>query len=249
MDMESRLALWRNRAAVVLLLTAAALICDLSPANAFDLPPPGTAGNERVIFDSSADTGLGGSSVDFNTTFAPFGAGTNGLRARLTGSFSWYEFVSDPAARTRASGRSQEGDILVGYGAVAPRVSVIALAGPALVHAVDGNVSRDRTGLKGVVSMFARPTADTMLYVSLNYVTIRDFFQLQGKFGARIPLGVYVGPEIKFAGAGEVTHVRVGAHLSGIAVGPAAISISAGQLHDNQLGNGQYVSLNLYAGF
>jgi hypothetical protein len=244
------LALWNPRPFGLLLIGTAGLTGLVSTASALDVPAPGTAGNERVIFDTSADTGLGGSSLDFNTTFAPFGgAGTSGFRARLTGSFSWYEFVSDPTAQTRASGRAQEGDVLVGYGLAAPRVSVIALVGAAFVHGVDAGISSDRNGLKAVVSMFARPTADTMAYVSLNYVTLNDFFQLQGKVGARIPFGVYVGPEIKFSGPGEVTQVRAGAHISGAAIGPAYVSVSAGQLHDNQLGNGQYVSLNLYAGF
>jgi len=203
-----------------------------------------------VTFDSTLDVGHGGTSLDFNTTFALFGTmGESGLRARLTASGSWYSFLVDPVLATSGSGHALEGDFLLGYGLVIPRVSMMALVGPAIVKSVDVGVSRERNGVKTVFSLYARPTDDTMAYGQGIFSSINDSYQIQGKVGIKIPLGMYLGPEIKVAGQKGDTQKRFGIHLSGIHIGPLVVSLSGGEMNDQQLGSGQYVSVNVYASF
>lgn len=214
------------------------------------MPPPGSSGKDRIALDSTFDTGKGGSSLDFNATFALFGTmEESGLRGRLSVSGSWYQFLNDPVLGTSASGRALEGDVFLGYGVVIPRVSMIVLVGPAVVWSVDDGVSRERRGLKTVFSLYARPTDETMAYTQVIYSTISEAYQAQAKVGLKIPLGMYLGPEVKFSGQTGSYQTRVGAHASGITLGPVVVSLSGGVLRDEQLGRGQYFSVNLYTSF
>jgi hypothetical protein len=233
-------------------LSVALFLTTVSPlgVHAFDVPPPGKQGKDRVSLDSSFDTARGGSSLDLNATFALFGTlEESGLRSRLTLSGSWYDILLDPALGMSASGRALEGDALIGYGVVVPRISMIGLVGPAVVWSEDAGVNRERRGLKSVFSLFARPTDETMAYTQVIYSTLSQAYQAQAKVGMKIPLGLYLGPEAKFSGQTGGNQTRVGAHASGINIGPLVLSLSGGILRDQQLGRGQYFSVNVYTSF
>ena len=228
----------------------AVAIVSVEPAYALDVPPPGTAGDQHVIFDSTFDTNFFARSQDVNLTLAPFGsAGETGFRFRLTGSESWYRFISDPELGTMARGHSLEENLLVGYGIVIPRVSMIALIGPALVQSNDNGVKTKRDGAKAVFSIYARPSDDTMAYGNFFYSTISNAYQAQMKMGVKVPGNFFFGPELQYQGRDHNDQQRLGAHASGIDLGPAQLSLSGGWAHDRQMGSGYYASVNVYASF
>src|SRR5262245_27793766 len=220
------------------------------PAWAIDVPPPGTETSQKVAVDSTLDSNFFAGSLDINGTFAPFGSiGENGFRTRVSGNVAWYKFILDPETGALGSGLSGELDLLAGYGWALPRVSIIALAGVALSESVDEGVRTPQQGAKGVVSAYARPTDQTMAYASLSYMTIANFLQSQFKFGVKVPGNFFVGPEVHFSARDHDEQTKVGAHASGLQLGPVALGFSGGWLHDRQMGSGPYVSVNAYASF
>jgi opacity protein-like surface antigen len=237
---------------VVLGATIVALCSEAGYAE--DVPPPTPAPTkaekvEHVIIDSTADTGHGGKSFDFNATFAPFGSiYETGFRIRLTPSYSWYQYKLDDTG-TLGSGYSVESDILPGIGVATPRASFIVLVGPAFVQSYDSGRTKSQQALKTVASVYATPTDRTMFYGSFNYITLGSGYQMQLKTGLKVPLGFYLGPEIKLSGSNGNMQTRLGAHLSALKVGNVFFSFTGGFLHDDQLGPGQFVSVNLYTTF
>jgi hypothetical protein len=94
-----------------------------------------------------------------------------------------------------------------------------------------------------------------MTYNSFSYSSIGEFSQFQSKVGMKVPAELYVGPEANLSwrnqmpAANNIAQLRLGAHVSGWKVGPVFFSLSGGWAHDQQLGSGQYISLNLYTSF
>ncbi len=217
---------------------------------AIDAPPPNGPASEHVIADSTYDTTPFARSLDVNGTFAPFGSiYENGLRLRMTGSWSWYKFIVNDNPRTLGSGRGVEGDLLAGYGIVWPRVNLIGLIGPAFTESVDEGVRTTRSGVKSVVSFYARPTNQTMAYGQAFYSTISRSYQIQAKVGLKMPGNLYLGPEVKIAGSSGNAQQRVGAHLTALPIGPVLISLSGGLAVDREMGPSHYFSVNLYSSF
>jgi hypothetical protein len=214
-----------------------------------DVPPPGPANDEHVIIDSTLDVWRGGISYDFNSTFAPFGSiYETGFRFRLTPNYSWFQFKIPDTPGT-ASGQSVGLDIMPGIGIVVPKVSFIALVGPVFAESFDSGRTKTQRGLKTTASMYATPTDLTMFYGSGFYTTIGDGFQVQLKTGVKVPAGFYLGPEFKISGSNGNTQLRYGAHLSSLKVGQTFFSFTAGYLRDEQLGRGEFVSMNVYTSF
>jgi hypothetical protein len=221
-------------------------------SRAQDIPAPGTTGQQRVAIDSTYDqTSFGSRSFDINGLFAlNNNINESGARLRLTGSWSWYRFVASEDPRTLASGRSMEGDLLAGYGISLSRLSLLGLAGVAITSSLDDpGISRTQYGAKVLLTAYAKPTDQSMAYARAQYSTISDAYELQMKAGLKVLQIGYLGPEVKFSGRIGDDERRIGPHLSGIAIGPAAISLSGGWLFDRQLGSGRYVSISVYAAF
>jgi len=228
-----------------------------------DLPPPGLPGTpvdpsvQHVAVDGSAvATSLGDRSLDLSGTFAPSGdINDSGLRIRVTGSASWYRFVTSQNPLTLGSGHTLEGGVLGGYQFSLERVSFIGLIGPTVAESNDQGVSSTHIGAKTVVSMYARPTDQTMAYGSLSYSTIANFLQLQSKVGVRLIGDFYVGPEASFSwrnvvpSLDNVALTRIGGHISAVTFGPVQIGVSAGWAHQQQFGSGYYGSVNFYSTF
>jgi Cellulose biosynthesis protein BcsS len=245
------------------LLTGIALSFGAAHANdapresafALDVLPPasGSSSNKQqhVVVDSTPETNsFGNSSLDINGTFAPFGdVYESGFRARLTGSFSWYKFISGEDPRTFGSGRSTEVDLLAGYLFAFPRISILALAGGAAVESHDDGRVTERRAAKFVLSYYARPTDQTMFYGNYYFLTINNAYQFQNKVGWKVPGDFYLGPEMAFAGNERNSVRKLGGHLSGLKVGKMVVSLSAGAIHDQQFGNGKYVGVNFYGSF
>jgi hypothetical protein len=242
----------RARREIQRLVCIAALLAAASPdvARAIDVTPPGSQGKDRIALDSTFDTGKGSTSIDFNATFALVGTvEQSGPRARLTVAGSRYNFLTDPELGTSDTGRAGEVAALIGYGVVLPRISVIGVVGASMVKGEDAGVTSEHHGAKAVFSFYATPTDQTMAYGQATYSTIGGAYQLQGKFGVKIPGNIYLGPEAKYSGRTGNSQTRFGIHLSGLQIGTVYVGLSGGQLKDQLLGPGQYVSVNFYTSF
>lgn len=229
---------------------------DLPPPQTTETSPPPVAPpiQQFAIDGSAVGTSVGGRSVDFNATFAPFGdINDSGFRVRLSGNASWYRFVTGPD--TTGSGHSLEGGVLAGYQWSLPRISIIGVIGPTFGESNDAGVKRDYWGAKTVLSTYALPTDETMAYGSLSYSTVNNFLQLQAKAGARLVGNFYLGPEAIFSwrnvvpGINNVAEMRVGGHISAVSFGPVQVGLSVGWAHQQNLGSGYYGSVNFYVPF
>jgi Cellulose biosynthesis protein BcsS len=234
----------------------------LVPGIAFaqDLPPPETPSprvgfpiQQFAIDGSAVATSLGGRSVDFNATFAPFGdINDTGFRARLSGNASWYRFVTGDNPTTIGSGHSLEGGVLAGYQWSLPRISFIGLIGPTFTENYGSGVKSGQWGAKTVLSAYALPSDGTMAFGSISYSTVANFLQVQAKAGMRFVGNFYVGPETIFSwrnvvpGINNVAELRLGGHISAVSFGPVQMSVSGGWAHQQSLGSGYYGGVNFY---
>ena len=235
------------------LVSALGLLAAIAPncSNAQEAPIRFTAEAPRVAFDGTFDQTTFGTSFDVNALL-PLGGhlGESGFRFRLTAATSSYRYITNPSPRTLGFGRSHEGDFLAGYQVVVPKLSVLLAAGPVIVSSEDDlGVHRGFSGAKAAVTAYATPTDDTMLFARSTYLTIGKAYDFQIKGGARL-FGVgYFGPDFKYSGREGEHGYRFGPHLSGIAIGPLAVSLAAGWLSSSQLGTGHYFTASFYAAF
>lgn len=233
-------------------LLTAMLACG-GTARAAETSPQQAPAQEKVAIDSTSDvTSSGGFSVDLNGTFAPFsGLSESGFRFRLTGASSWSRYIVSEEPRTYGTSRTSGGDLLVGYGWVAERISLIALVGGIVAHTEDtGAPAKTLGGAKAVVSFYAVPWDRTMAYGSYRYSTVNNAYQLQTKVGVQVFGGLYIGPELVFAGSDVYAQRRLGMHVSGLKLGPLQVGLSGGwsrNLKTDQ--DGGYVGLSLYTAF
>ncbi len=234
------------------LVPGVAFAQDLPPPQTPETPPPPVS--PQFAIDSSAvATSLGGRSVDFNATFAPFGdIADTGFRVRLSGNASWYRFVTGDNPPTIGSGHSLEGGVLAGYQWSLPRISFVGVIGPTFAESNDNGVKSGHWGAKTVLSAYALPTDETMAFGSLSYSTVSNFLQVQTKVGMRLVGDFYVGPEAIFSwrnvvpGINNVAEMRLGGHISAVSFGPVQMGVSGGWAHQQNLGSGYYGSVNFY---
>jgi hypothetical protein len=247
------------------------------PANSTE-NPVGIERRQHIAVSSSSDADtLGNRSVYVGATFAPFSTlDESGIRFQLTGNASWYKFIADENPRTLATGRSQEGSFLAGYGISVPRFSVALFTGVAFGEIVNPGQTTDLWGAKAALSFYTTPTDQTMASGWAAYSTIANDLQAYANAGLRIFGPVYFGPEAKFtwrqilpwqlnvsmialaspvpsftpvSPQTNIATMRVGAHISALSIGPTSIGISGGWAHDRELGSGYYGGANLYLPF
>ena len=231
-------------------------------AHALDLPAPESwdaqvipePEPQHVAIDGSViATSLRGGSANLNGTFAPFGDITaSGFRLRVTTNDSWYRFSTGTTPDSFASGNTVEVGLQAGYQVVFERVSFLGLVGPTYARSTNNGVNTDRWGGKADLSTLALPTDLTMVYGSVSYSTIENAVEAQTKVGIWLLGNFYIGPEAAVTWRNvapsfdNVTELRVGGHVSAIALGQVQAGLSAGWTHQDQLGSGYYGGLNFY---
>jgi len=211
---------------------------------------------------------LGGYYADFSLTLSPYARYyESGLRFRFTASETLYTYPGDAAKTFVSKGQDTQTDFLLGYNFAFDRWSLLLLAGPSVTWSVqrpgDLSPSSDttRAGAKGVVSIYANPTEQTMLYAEGSYSSQNSAYYSQVRFGGAVLPAVYVGPEMTFSGRAVLGGLNVnsfaigqqepfdtglqqwkaGGFISGLKLGPLQLGFSAGYLNDRQQGNGAYV--------
>jgi hypothetical protein len=231
---------------------------DLPPPEIPETPAPSASPSvQHLAIDGSVvGTSLGGRSVDFNATFAPFGdINDSGFRASLSGNASWYRFVTGQNPTTTGSGQSLEGAVLTGYQVSLPRLSIIGQIGPDFTESDDNGVKREKWGVKTVLSAYALPSDKTMAFGSVSFSTPSNFLQVQAKAGVKLVDTFYVGPEAIFSwrnvvpGIGNIAEMRVGGHISAVSIGRLLIGVSGGWAEQQNFGSGYYGSANFYVTF
>ncbi len=215
----------------------------IAPAFALDGWPV-----DRVQLENSSDvTSIGTLSTDLTLTVSPLGVYyESGPRVRVTGSWSRYSYWGDAQQTIKYTGTDRQGDFLLGYAWAFERASVMGAIGPSLVYSVQRptqGVAKqiNRRGLTLYGATFGNPTQSTMAYAQARYSTISKSYLVQAKTGVAIGPGLYAGPEVTYTGGTRgFAHFRLGAHITGVKMGPALLGLSSGFVRDRHLGSGIY---------
>jgi hypothetical protein len=187
-------------------------------------------------------------------TFAPQGTlEDTGFRARVVGLVGVYNYTSTTVGDVRADQRG--GQFLGGYEWVS-RTSKVALYGGLDFISntldkldVDNKTAGTKVGARIGLDFYATPTPVTMFAGTFNLSSAHMGYYARVKAGYAIFNQVYVGPEAQFLGDSFYSQWRVGAHLSGIKIGPVGLGVAGGYLNDAKRGGGLYSVLDVRVTF
>ncbi len=200
-----------------------------------------------VTSNNSIFAGVGGTAA-INGTLRD-----SGVRVKVEALAGTYEYRTDSG--TKVTGEQVEGAALVGYEwiwreaklagyvGLAVRNTSLSIADPA------NPVVGTSYGLKTAADFYARPTAKTMVSAYGSFTSNDKSYFTRFKAGWRIGESVYLGPEVTFLGNSFYNQWRVGAHLTGLQLGPIQASLSAGYQFDREQKAGAYGSVDVRAQF
>lgn len=201
---------------------------------------------------STAHTFYGDFALTYSAT-APFYE--SGFKLRLSGSDTRYQY---DAGGSVGRGNDRTLDFLAGGGLQLGGWYAMALIGPSVTWSWQSPTDTTTTqgALKSVVSLYGKPTKETMVFLQATYLTVLDAYCLQGKFGHDLGQGIYLGPETILTGrmripnaSAQYDELRIGVFLSGLQAGPVSVGVSGGFLHDRDQRNGAYVSTSARVSF
>jgi hypothetical protein len=218
---------------------------------------PSRAGSERMVMDSTLGATTGrGSSADLTLLLSPLGAHyESGPRIRFSASASRYRYWTDADRTGSGSGLDRALDVLVGYGVAVDRGFLLATVGPTFLWSDQRSspggptIASQRSGALMVLSYYGVPTDNTMIYAQGRYSTISSAYFAEARGGIQVSPELYVGPEVSVSGGTGYGQWRVGAHLSGLQLGPLRLGVGAGFLEDRNTGSGGYISTRLLIPF
>jgi hypothetical protein len=241
------------------LLTAGLTLALAGPAPAADWytgAPASKAAEDWIVSLDASTTVTTNSSVFANVGGTAAIAGSlkeSGIRAKVEALAGTYEYRTSAGAKVQ--GDQVEGAALLGYEwiwreaklagyvGLAVRNTSLSIADPA--NPVVGTTY----GLKSAVDFYARPTEKTMVSAYGSFTTNDRAYFTRFKAGYRIADGLYLGPEVSFLGNSFYNQWRVGAHLTGLQLGPIQASLSAGYQYDREQKAGAYGAVDLRAQF
>jgi hypothetical protein len=110
----------------------------------------------------------------------------------------------------------------------------------------DNPVQGSKTGFKAQADLWVHPTPETLLFAIGSFSTAFDTYYALGRLGYDFTGSrVFFGPEVGGLGNDRTDQFRVGAHLTGIKLGPAKLTVSGGWFHERGEGDGGYATANL----
>jgi hypothetical protein len=127
-----------------------------------------------------------------------------------------------------------------------------SLLGPTFTESDNDGALEPGNGAKIVLSTYALPSDETMVFASISYSTVWNFVQFQTKAGMKLIGNFYIGPEAVFSRRNvipeinNVAQMRLGAQFSAVSFGPFQIGVSGGWAHQPDFGSGYYGSVNFY---
>jgi hypothetical protein len=183
--------------------------------------------------------------------YAPMGMGQSGLRLSAFGLLGQYEYHGGDAGEL-FNGRFVSSDVLVGWSNVFANGAFTLAVGPNFQHhrvrPNDPNnaVQGSEWGFKVQADLWVNPTPRTLIYALGSYSTAFDTYYSIGRLGYDVTgQQLFFGPEVGGLGNDRTDQVRVGAHLTGIKIGAAKVTVSGGWMHERGEGDGGYVAANM----
>lgn len=208
--------------------------------------------DERFSVFSGVDiTSQGRHNVYFGGVMAPVGdLDTSGLRVTFLGETGIYKtHTGDTITR----GGYNSASLLAGYGIELEKVSVAIYVGPnAETHRLSdpdpqNPLQGTAVGLKTLGELSVNPIDHTWLFGEASYSTAFRTYYAKAKFGYDVSDGeeIFVGPEVIVLGNFQHDELRVGAHVTAIKFGKAAVGFAGGYLRDSEWGRGAYGTIQL----
>lgn len=189
------------------------------------------------------------------TTIAPVNTLLeSGPRVRLQGIAGTYSY---PGAtnRTTVRGVQEEGTALIGYEWIWQQAALAGYVG-ANVRNNELSVLDPRNpvvgtgvGAKVAADLYLNPTLDTLFAANASYSTLFRAYYVRMRAGIAIADGIFVGPEGTLLGDAFFNQWRIGAHVTGFAIGPMKFSLGAGYAYDRVQKGGYYTSVEGRAAF
>jgi Cellulose biosynthesis protein BcsS len=239
---------------VLLLLAAAVAATSGNVAFAADMPVKARPAAEKIEYgnlyfgvDWTSHRSLAGY---VGVLYAPNGMHQSGIRLAgfgLVGDYHYHGGDGEPF-----KGRFVAADALIGWSHVfingAWTLSVGANYQDHRVTPFDASnsVQGDKVGFKVQGDIWVNPTPRTMIFALASYSTAFSTYYAVGRFGYDF-LGtrVFFGPEVGGLGNDRTDQFRVGAHLSGLMVGPGKVTLSSGYMRERDEGDGWYFAANI----
>jgi hypothetical protein len=182
--------------------------------------------------------------------YAPYGMDKSGLRVSAFGLGGEYRYHGDPTETFK--GRFVTADVLVGWSHVFNNGAFTLQVGANYqnhrIRPTDPNnsVVGSETGFKVQGDLWVNPTQRTLVYALASYSTAFNTYYSIGRLGYDfVGTGVFFGPEVGGLGNDRTDQFRVGAHLTGIRVGPGKVTISSGWMRERDEGSGWYAAGNI----
>lgn len=212
--------------------------------------PAGTAieyGNLYFGVDWTSHKSLAGYG---GVLYAPSGMHQSGLRLSAFGLGGRYEYHGGDDELFK--GRFVSADALIGWSHVFRNGAfTLAVGANFQNHRVrpsdpNNSVQGSEVGFKVQADVWVNPTPNTLIYALGSYSTAFDTYYAIGRWGFDVTgRQVFFGPEVGGLGNDRTDQVRVGAHLTGIRLGPGKLTVSGGWLHERGEGDGGYVAANI----
>jgi cellulose biosynthesis protein BcsS len=181
--------------------------------------------------------------------YAPNGMHVSGLRLSAFGLVGRYEYHGGDTGTELFKGNFVSTDALVGWSHVFNNGAItLAIGANYQDHRVRPNdpnnpVRGAEVGFKVQADVWANPTARTLVYALGSYSTAFNTYYAVGRFGLDIfNTQVFFGPEVGALGNHRTDQQRLGAHLTGIKLGPGKVTISGGWMHERGEGDGAYAA-------
>ncbi|MDP4022408.1 cellulose biosynthesis protein BcsS [Methylobacterium sp. NEAU 140] len=177
----------------------------------------------------------------------------SGARIRLQGLAGVYTYPNSAGRTVR--GQQEEATAMFGYEWIWQQA---ALAGYVGFNVRNNELSildprnpvvGTGVGAKFAADLYLNPTVDSLVSVNASYSTLFRAYYVRAKAGFAVADGVFVGPEVTLLGDAFFNQWRVGAHLTGFAIGPMKFSLGAGYTRDRIQKGGYYTTVEARAAF
>ncbi len=225
---------------IVTCLTAAAAALALAAV----LGAASAGGRDEELFIRPEDQRIVGfASVDLGRSAFVSG----GTKQAVTGSLDRTGFVAIESGgfgltRERLPGSPEvavtrlktEAALLAGFQSVVPSLYLAGFIGPELEHeqlTIGGTIfrfSKPRYGVQGQAELWSNPTADTLVTGTVVAGSARLSLWARASAGIRVAGRFFVGPEVTAYSTETYRETRIGAHLTGFAIGIVQGRVSAG---------------------
>lgn len=134
---------------------------------------------------------------------------------------------------------THQGSMLGGYQTMLGPLYLAAYVGPEIEHqqvAYEGRFARfsqPRLGAKGQFELWWNPTPDTLVTTTLVASSARSSLWARASAGLRLWDKAYIGPELTVYTTPTYRETKIGAHVTGAAIGIVNLRISGGVMTDD----------------